>query len=65
MTVTEISKEELKSIIGEVIEEKFYKFFDPDYGLELREDFIQKLNQSVVSKERIPFDEVKKKLGLA
>jgi len=65
MTVTEISKEELKSLIGEVIEEKFYKFFDPDYGLELREDFIQKLNLSAVSKERIPFDEVKKKLGLA
>jgi hypothetical protein len=65
MTVTEISKGELKSLIGEVIEEKFYKFFDPDYGLELREDFIQKLNLSAVSKERIPFDEVKKKLGLA
>jgi hypothetical protein len=65
MTVTEISKGELKSLIGEVIEEKFYKFFDPDYGLELREDFIQKLNLSAVSKERISFDEVKKKLGLA
>ena len=65
MILAEISKEELKSLIGEVIEEKFRKLFDPDYGLELREEFIQRINQSSLSKERIPFDEVKKRLGLA
>jgi hypothetical protein len=65
MTVAEISKEEFKTIISEVVEEKIRQLFDPDYGLELREDFIQRLNKSVSSKERISFDDVKKTLGLA
>ena len=65
MKVGDLSKEELKALIGEVIEEKFRELFDPDYGLELREDFVQALETSIASKERIPFEDVKKRLGLS
>lgn len=33
--------------------------FDPDYGLEFRDDFIKDLEEAIASKESIPFDEVK------
>ncbi|MFH1701853.1 MAG: hypothetical protein ABIB41_00295 [Nitrospirota bacterium] len=65
MKVGDLSREELKALIGEVIEEKFRELFDPDYGLELREDFVQALETSIASKERIPFEDVKKRLGLS
>jgi len=64
MKVADLSKEELKALIGEAIEEKFRELIDPDYGLELREDFVQALEASIASKERIPFEDVKKRLGL-
>jgi hypothetical protein len=38
--------------------------FDPDNGLELRDEVEQRLKASLGSKERIPFEEVKKRLGL-
>ena len=64
MKVADLSTDELKELISKVIEEKFREFVDPDYGLELREDFVQALEASIASIERIPFDEVKKRLGL-
>lgn len=64
MKVAELSTDELKELIGKVIEEKFRELVDPDYGLELREDFVKALETSIASKERVPFDEVKKRLGL-
>jgi hypothetical protein len=65
MKVIDLSKEEFKELLSEIIEEKFRELLDPDYGLELREEFAQKLELSIASKERIPFEEVKRKLGLA
>lgn len=65
MKVADLSKDELKALIGEVIEEKFRELFDPDYGLEFREDFVQAIETSIASKERIPFEDVKKRLGLS
>lgn len=65
MKVADLSKDEFKKLIGEVIEEKLRDLLDPDYGLELREDFIAKLESSIVSKERISFDDVKRKQGLS
>lgn len=62
MKVADLTKEEFKMLIGEVIEEKLRKLLDPDFGLELREDFIEKLESSIASKERIPFEEVKARL---
>lgn len=64
MKVSDLSKEEFKILLSDVIEEKFRELFDPDYGLELREDFAQRLESSITSKERIPFEDVKKKLGM-
>lgn len=65
MKVADLSTEELKALISGVIEEKFRELIDPDYGLELRDDFIQTLETSMASRERIPFEDVKKRLGLS
>lgn len=64
MKVADLSKEEFKALLSEVIEEKFRELFDPDHGLELREEFLQRLEVSVASKERVPFEDVKRRLGL-
>lgn len=58
--ISEMTVGELKSVIRDTVLE----LLDPDYGLELREDFISKLESSISTPERIPFDTVKKKLGL-
>ena len=63
MRVADLTNEELKAL-SEVIEEKVRELFDPDYGLEIREDFAERLETSIASKERIPFEEIKKKNGL-
>lgn len=60
----DLGADELKELISKIIEEKFRDIIDPDCGLELREDFVQVLETSIASKERIPFDDVKKKPGL-
>lgn len=65
MKVADLSKKELRALISEVIEEKLRKLFDPDYGFELREDFITRLESSFSSKERISFEDVKKRLNLS
>lgn len=65
MKVADLDKEELRTLIGEVVEEKFRELIDPDYGLAFREDFIHRLETSIASKERIPFAEVKNRLGLS
>ncbi len=65
MKVADLSTDELKKLIGEVVEEKIRELIDPDYGLEMREDFIKALETSMASRERIPFDDVKKRLGLS
>lgn len=64
MKIADLNKEEFKALMGEVIEEKFRELLDPDYGLELREEFVKKLEASITSKERVPFEVVKEKLGL-
>lgn len=64
MKVSDLSKEEFKILLSDVIEEKFRELLDHDYGLELREDFAQRLEASIASKERISFEDVKKKLGM-
>ena len=64
MKVADSTTDEFKELVGKTIEEKFRELIDPDFGLELREDFIQALEASIASKERTPFEDVKKKLGL-
>ncbi len=66
MKVADLTVEELKNLIREVVDEKFRELiFDPDYGLELREEVEERLIASLASKERIPLDEVKRRLGLS
>jgi hypothetical protein len=66
LKIADLTTEELKSIIREVMEEKIKEFLvDPDYGLELREEIEKRLTDSLTSKERISLEEVKKRLGLS
>jgi hypothetical protein len=66
MKVSDITIEELRNLLREVVDEKFRELlFDPDYGLELREEIEDRLTASLASKERIPFEEVKKRLELS
>jgi hypothetical protein len=65
MKVTDLTIDELKKLITEAVDEKFKEIlFDPDNGLELRDEVEQRLKASLASKERIPFDDIKKRLGL-
>jgi hypothetical protein len=64
MKVADLTTEQLRELIGNIVEEKLKELIDPDLGLEFRDDFVQALETSIKSKERVPFDDVKKKLGL-
>jgi signal recognition particle GTPase len=66
MKVAELTLEELKTIIGEAVEEKLKELLgDPDAGLELKEEMIERLKSSLSSKEKgTPFEEAKKQVGL-
>ena len=66
LTIADLTLEELRDILREVIEEKFKEFlFDPDYGLELRGETEQRLTASLASKERISLEQVKERLGVS
>ena len=66
LKISDLTPEEFKGILREVLEEKFKEFFFyPDYGLELKEEVEKKLNASLASEERIPLEEVKERLGLS
>ena len=57
--------EEFKTLIGEVVEEKLKTLlFDPDHGLELKEEIEVRLKASLDSKERFSLEEVKDRIGL-
>lgn len=61
--VAEITLGELKELIREVILETL----DPDYGLELRDEVVEALQESFQEKERgegIGLEEAKNRLGL-
>jgi len=62
--VSDMTAGEFKNLIRDVI----YEMIDPDYGLELRPEIEEALKESIKQKERgegIPFEEVKKQLGLS
>ena len=65
MRINDMTTEEFKALIGEVVEEKLKALlFDPDYGCELKEEIEVRLKASLDSKERFSLEEVKSKLGL-
>ncbi len=65
MRIDNLTIEEFKALIGEVVEEKLKALlFDPDYGHELKDEIEVRLKASLDSKERVSLEEVKDKLGL-
>ena len=68
-TVKDLSIEELKTIIGEVVEEKFREILsDPDTGLalrpEIRERLLRDLEKPQTAGENIPVAELARRRGL-
>jgi hypothetical protein len=64
-----MSVSELRELISDVVEEKLAKYSDPDHGLELREDFVEKLREQQERFERgeeklIPAEDLYRELGL-
>jgi hypothetical protein len=65
MKVTELTTDELKKLIKEAIDEKFREIlFDPDDGLELRDEVEQRLKASLASKKRISLEEITKRVRI-
>jgi len=65
MKVSDLTIDEFKKLIGEAVDEKFREFlFDPDDGLELRDEVEQRLKASLTSKEKFSFEEVKTMKGV-
>jgi hypothetical protein len=68
-TVKDLTIEELKAVVGEVVEEKLREFLtDPDDGLTLRPDIEARLRQQLQNSQpdgkSIPAAEVARRLGL-
>ena len=61
--VIEIPEEKLRKIIRETLEE----FFDPDYGMSFREEFVNLIKKSKEEEERgetISLEKIKKELNI-
>ncbi|MGA2078578.1 MAG: hypothetical protein ABSH52_34240 [Terriglobia bacterium] len=68
-TVKDLSVEELKTLIGEVVEEKFREILtDPDAGLalrpEIRERLLRDLEEPQTAGENTPVTELARRRGL-
>ncbi len=66
MKVKELTVEQLKTLIEDTVEERLQEYLgDPDEGLELKEEVIQKLKaQKESGKPRLTMEEVAKKHGI-
>jgi len=66
LKLTEMTLEQLEALIDERVEQKLEEILgDPDEGLEVREEIIEKLKaQRKSRKKRIPMEEVAKQYGL-
>jgi len=64
--VKELTVEQLKTLIEDTIEERLQEYLgDPDEGLEIREEIIQKLRaHKEFRKSRISMEQVAKKHGI-
>lgn len=65
MKVRELTLEQLKFLIDEAVQDKLDEILgDPDAGLEVREEVIQRLKaQRKEKKPRIPMEEIARKHG--
>jgi hypothetical protein len=69
MNIRELTVEEFKDLVQDAIEEKLQELIrDPDAGLELREEFQERLRASLAARRRgekgVPMDEVARRVGL-
>jgi len=69
MKVKELTVEQFKDLVQEAIEEKLADIIgDPDLGLEVREEVIERLRSSLAARQRgekgIPIEEVARQAGL-
>jgi signal recognition particle GTPase len=63
--IKELSLEELKAFIDEAVDKRLQeRLGDPDVGLEIRPEVIDKIRKSRRNKATAPADEVAKRLGL-
>ncbi len=65
MKVTDLNLDELQTLIREAVHEELRDLItDPDWGPELTDEIRARLRASLASKDRIPFEEVKRRLKL-
>lgn len=65
MKVSEISVEELKQLIAQIVEQKLEELLgDPDSGMQLRDEVKERLRRTSDVKRGIPASEVARRLGL-
>jgi hypothetical protein len=63
MKVADLTVEELQTLIRQVVHEELQNLIaDPDKGHELTDEIQARLQASLASSERIPFEEVKQRL---
>jgi hypothetical protein len=66
MKVPDLTIDELEALIRKVVHEELQNIIaDPDKGLELTGEIQARLQASLGSSDRIPFEEVKSRLNLA
>ncbi|MFC1989659.1 hypothetical protein ACFLVW_03735 [Chloroflexota bacterium] len=68
MKVKELSVEQLKDLIEEMIEAKLEEYLDPDKGLEVNPELLKELKASLAEvrcgKRGIPLEQLAKEMGL-
>lgn len=65
MKVSEMSVEELKQLIAQIVEQKIEELLgDPDWGMELKEEVKERLKRTSEVERGTPASEVAKRLGL-
>lgn len=65
MRITDLTVDELQILIRKAVHEELQNIAaDPDRGLELTEEIQARLQSSLNSSERTPFEEVKSRLSL-
>lgn len=66
MKVADLTVDELQELIRKVVHEELQEIVaDPDKGLALTDEIQARLQSSLAASERIPFEEVKRRLSLA
>lgn len=66
MKVADLTVDELQALVRKIVHEELHDIIaDPDKGLELTDEIQARLQSSLGSSQRIPFEDVKSRLNLA